>query len=349
MPPDWLPTETIRKSLRALSREETAVLAEYTDPLGLAGLRQMIARRQGEKGVTVSPDQIVLTESGTQAIDLVCRLVLEAGDTVLVDDPCYFNFQALLRAHRAQIVSVPFTPEGPDVAAFEAMLRAHRPSLYITNCGIHNPTGAVVSPVVAHKVLTLAEAYRLTIVEDDIFADFEHTPAPRLASFDGFERVIAIGSFSKTLSAAARCGFIAAKPDWIERLVDLKIATAFGGGRISEHLVLAVLGDAGYRKHVGGLRAHLERARGKVGAQLEAMGIVPWTVPRAGMFLWAHLPKGCDGAHLARVALEDELVLAPGNVFSPSQSAGAMMRFNVSQMGGEVIARLERALARVGR
>ena len=114
-------------------------------------------------------------------------------------------------------------------------------------------------------------------------------------------------------------------------------------------LVLAVLGDAGYRKHVGGLRARLERARDTVGAQLEAMGIVPWTVPRAGMFLWAHLPKGCDGAHLARVALEDELVLAPGNVFSPSQSAGGMMRFNVSQMGGEVIARLERALARVGR
>ncbi|WP_163284310.1 aminotransferase class I/II-fold pyridoxal phosphate-dependent enzyme, partial [Enterobacter hormaechei] len=82
--------------------------------------------------------QIMLTDSGTQAIDLVCRLLIEPGDTVLVDDPCYFNFHAMLRAHRAKVVGVPYTPAGPDVALFEHALKTHRPRLYITNSGPQN-------------------------------------------------------------------------------------------------------------------------------------------------------------------------------------------------------------------
>jgi DNA-binding transcriptional MocR family regulator len=149
---------------------------------------------------------------------------------VLVDDPCYFNFHALLRAHRVRIVGVPYTPNGPDTVQFEQVLAEHRPRLYITNSALHNPTGATLSPVTAHRVLKLADQFGLTIVEDDIFADFEPEPAPRLAAFDGLDRVIQIGSFSKTLSASVRCGYIAARPDWIEGLIDLKIATSFGGG-----------------------------------------------------------------------------------------------------------------------
>lgn len=120
----------------------------------------------------------MLTESGTQAIDLLCRLLLEPGDTVLVDDPCYFNFQALLRAHRAEVIGVPYMAAGPDVDAFAAILSERRPRVYITNSAVHNPTGATLSPVVAHRVLRLADQHGLTIVEDDIFADFEHAPLP---------------------------------------------------------------------------------------------------------------------------------------------------------------------------
>ena len=140
-----------------------------------------------EHGIEASPDQIMLTESGTQAIDLLCRFLIEPGDTVLVDDPCYFNFHALLRAHRAKVVGVPYTPSGPDIELFAQALTEHRPRLYITNSALHNPTGAMLSPVVAHRLLKLAEQSDLTIIEDDIFADFEHEPAPRLAAFDGLE------------------------------------------------------------------------------------------------------------------------------------------------------------------
>jgi DNA-binding transcriptional MocR family regulator len=158
LPASWLYEDGMRRALRAVARADAEVLADYATPLGLPALRQFLARRMAGMGIEASPEQIMLAESGTQAIDLVCRFLLEPGDTVLVDDPCYFNFHALLRTHRVQAVGVPFTRNGPDLAAFEAALRAHSPRLYITNSGIHNPTGAVLSPVTAHRLLQLAEA-----------------------------------------------------------------------------------------------------------------------------------------------------------------------------------------------
>ncbi len=347
LPPSWLPQDGVRRALRTLSRADGPALADYGAPLGLPPLRQLIARRMGDRGIEASPDQIMLTESGTQAIDLLCRFLAEPGDTVLVDDPCYFNFHALLRAHRARIVSVPYTPAGPDMELFAQALQEHRPRLYITNSAIHNPTGATLSPVTAHRVLKLAEQFGLTIIEDDIFADFEHTFAPRLAAFDGLERVIHIGSFSKTLSASARCGFIAARPDWIEGLIDLKIATSFGGGRLAAELVLNVLRDGSYRKHIEGLRLRLSRAMGEVNTRLKSLGIEPWLEPQAGMFLWSQLPDGIDAADVAREALAENIVLAPGNAFSLSQSATGFLRFNVSQsQDGRVFEALRKAIAR---
>ncbi|OJF92301.1 PLP-dependent aminotransferase family protein [Pararhizobium antarcticum] len=331
LPASWLAEDGVRRALRTLSRADGVALAGYGSPLGSSPLRTLITRRMAEHGIEANPDQIMLTESGTQAIDLLCRFLIEPGDTVLVDDPCYFNFHALLRAHRARIVSVPYTPSGPDIEAFAHTLAENRPRLYITNSAIHNPTGATLSPVIAHKILKLAEQFDLTIIEDDIFADFEHAPAPRLAAFDGLDRVIHIGSFSKTLSAAARCGFVAAKPEWIEALTDLKIATSFGGGRLTADLVLQVLSDGNYRKHVESLKVRLSRAMTDVSARLRNLGIVPWLEPRAGMFLWCRLPDDLDAADVARAALESRIVLAPGNVFSLSQSATGFMRFNVSQ------------------
>jgi DNA-binding transcriptional MocR family regulator len=331
LPSSWLPEPSIRKALRALSRTSADTLANYGSPLGLPQLRQFISRRLGERGVEAFPDQIMLIESGTQAIDLLCRFLLSPGDTVLVDDPCYFNFQALLRAHRIDMAGVPYTPNGPDIVAFASILAERRPRLYITNSALHNPTGATLSANVAHRVLKLADQHQMVIIEDDIFADFEHSPAPRLAGFDGLDRVIQIGSFSKTLSAAFRCGFIAAKPEWIDGLIDLKIATTFGGGRMNEELVFAVLSDSGYRRHTEALRGRLERARDDVGTRLRTMGIEPWIEPRAGMFLWCRLPDGRDSAEVARAALARDVVLAPGNAFSTSQSAAGYMRFNVAQ------------------
>jgi len=345
LPASWMPDEGIRRALRAIARTDNSNLTDYGTPLGLPVLREMLARRMMERGIEALPEQIILTESGTQAIDLLCRFLIEPGDAVIVDDPCYFNFHALLRAHRATVIGVPYTPSGPDIEHFTQAVGEHRPRLYITNSALHNPTGAVLSPVTAHRLLKVAEQAGLTIIEDDIFADFEMAPAPRLAAFDGLERVVHIGSFSKTISAAIRCGFIAAPRAWVDDLVDLKIATSFGGGPLSADLVLALLKDGSYRKHMESLRQRLAQAMEKTIARLEAIGIKPWIRPQAGIFLWCRLPDGLDAAMIARRALAENVVLAPGNAFSLSQSAGGFLRFNVAQSTDEGIFRvLERAM-----
>lgn len=332
LPSDWLPDGSLRRALRGFARSpDLAPFTDYGTPLGLPALRLLLARRMADQGIETVPEQIMLTESGTQAIDLLCRFLLAPGDAVLVDDPCYFNFHALLRAHRAKIVGVPYTPQGPDLEAFAAALTDHRPRLYITNSALHNPTGTTLSPLIAFRLLKLAEAANLIIAEDDIFADFETEAAPRLAAFDGLNRVVRIGSFSKSLSAAARCGYIAARPDWIDGLVDLKIATSFGGGRLGAELVLAVLKDGSYRKHMDQVRTRLARAMAQTIRRLKTLGITPWVEPRGGMFLWAKLPDGLDAAALSRRALAERVILAPGNVFSSSQSAAGFLRFNVAQ------------------
>jgi len=346
LPADWMPHSALRRALRNLARAEDAVLADYGSTRGSPVLRRLLLGRFAEEGIVASPDHIMLTGSGTQAIDLICRFFLRPGDTVLVDDPCYFNFQALLRAHQVRIVGVPYTPSGPDVTAFEAALSAERPRLYITNSALHNPTGATLSPQTAHRLLSIASAYDLTIVEDDIFADFEPDPSPRLAVLDGLNRVMRIGSFSKTLSASIRCGYIAARTDWVEGLADLQVAACFGGPSPAvTELIADVLAGGGYRKHMEDLRQRLARARLETEKRLESLGIRPWLRPRGGFYLWCHLPEGQDAAALAHAALEENVVLAPGNVFSVSQTATRFLRFNVAQSGDpRVIEVLERAM-----
>lgn len=337
LPADWLYQTGVRRSLRAVARAEAAVLGDYATPLGLPALRQWLARRLATMGIAADMEQIILTESGTQAIDLICRFLLSPGDMVLVDDPCYFNFHALLRAHQVHVLDVPYTPQGPDTVVLAQLLATHRPKLYITNAAVHNPTGATLAPATAYKVLQLAEAANLLIVEDDIFADFEATPVPRLAALDGLSRVLSIGSFSKTLSASLRCGYIAVRGDWVDALVDLKIATGLGGGQLAAAVVHTALTDSGYRKHMQAVHARLAVARAEAVARLADLGIVPWVLPRAGMFLWCRLPAGISAVALARYCLAQDVMLAPGNVFSQSHRADGFMRFNVAQMHDERI------------
>ncbi|MDD4928425.1 MAG: PLP-dependent aminotransferase family protein [Gallionella sp.] len=347
LPPSWLPEAEIRSTLRRLARDPQAGLLEYGHPYGHLALREQLARRMGERGVAATARQIILTDSGTQAIDLICRYLVEPGDTVLIDDPGYFNFQALLRAHRVRLVAVPYTEQGPDVQAMAELLVQHKPRLYITNTVFHNPTGAVLSPIVAHRVLKLAEDHNLLIIEDDIYAEFAQNTSPLLASFDGLNRVIHIGSFSKVLTASARCGYIAVRQDWTENIVDLKLATTLSSNGLGAELVYSLLRQGAYRHHVEALRSRLADTMGRTLHRLEKLGITPWMKPQGGMFLWMRLPHGLDSARVSQEALHEGVVLAPGNVFSLSQTATPFMRFNVAQcQSTKVFEVLEKAMER---
>lgn len=348
LPEHWMPEDLIRKSLRAVSRSTTSHLVSYGQPLGFAELRHLIAQRMQTTGVTAHPDQILLTDSGTHAIDLVCRLFLNPNDVVLIDDPCYFNFHALLKTHQVKTISIPWTATGPDLEQFREAL-AHKPRLYITNSGIHNPTGGQLSLATAYQVLKMVEQTDLIIVEDDIFADFEYMPAPRYAVLNGFAQVIQIGSFSKTLSASMRCGYIATQQQWVEQLIDLKIATSFNNNQLSTELIYHALTDNAYRKHVEWLKQQLALAMSKTIQKLAPLGIRPWLIPQSGMFLWCQLPEGYSAQQISKLCLQEGIILAPGNVFSVRQSADQFLRFNVAQSADQRIYQvLQRVMQQLG-
>ncbi len=337
LPNDWMPLESIRKALRSATRNEDDNLMGYSSPLGLPSLRDLLARRAQSKGIEANLNQVLLTDSGTQAIDLVCRFLLKPDDVVLIDDPCYFNFHALLKVHQVKVIGIPYTPNGPDLETFKETIETHNPRLYITNSGIHNPTGAALSLSIAHQLLKLIEQSNLIVIEDDIFSDFEHTSAPRLAALDNLSRVIFIGSFSKTLSASIRCGYIIAKPEWIDQITDLKIATSFSHNGLSAKILHTALTDGSYRKHLDVLKVRLAQAMQETIAKLKSIGIEPWIEPKAGIFVWCRLPKGIDAAKIAQFCLNRQVILAPGNAFSQSKSAGQFIRFNITQSNHDYI------------
>ena len=332
LPDDWLPQEAIRRALRQVARDPDAPLTAYAPALGLPALRSLIAQHLATRGMQVDPRQILLTDSGTQAVDLLCRFLIQPGDAVLVDDPCYFNFLALLRAHRAHIIGIPHTPDGPDMDRFEAALHTHSPRLYLSNSGPHNPTGAHLSADKAARIQALAREHDLILIEDGIFGDLESGPSVSLTDTGDRDRVAQVGSFSKTLSASLRCGYLIAREDWLDALADLRTATTFSGAGLTQAVIARLLQDGSWQRHARLLRQQLARAMPRAIAMLRTLGLQPWHTPTDGMFVWCRLPRGIDGARLAQTGLQQGLMLAPGNVFSQSQTAGDMMRFNVSQM-----------------
>jgi DNA-binding transcriptional MocR family regulator len=342
LPDSWMAGEALRKGMRQAIPAAEDGRDDLSPPHGPESLRRLIVRRLLDQGIEASPDQVVLTDSCTQAIDLALRFLLCAGDTVVVDDPCYFNFLALLRAHRVKVVGVPYTPAGPDTTAFAAALAEHRPRLYLTNTAVHNPTGASLSAATAHRVLTLAERHDLVIVEDDIFAEFEWQPSARLAAFDGLRRVIRVGGYSKVLSNAVRSGHIAARPDWAAAIADLRIATGMTGSPLIGEITHASLTEPAYRRAMERLRVRLAKAMDQTARRLEDLGLRPWIRPQAGPLLWCELPGGLDATELARQAVGQGIVLAPGDAFSVSRSARSHLRFNVARMDDESVWRFLR-------
>ncbi len=333
LPDSWVLDLGVQRALRLAAREDPERRRQYDEPLGYAPLRRLFSVRLAERAVLADPDQIVVTDSCSQALDLVCRFLLSPNDTVVVDDPCYFNFHSLLRANRAQSVTVPMTPDGPDVAALERVFAEHRPRLYLTGGGLQNPTGVTPSAATVHRVLRLAEEHDVLILEDDTFADFEAEPSTRLAALDGLRRVVQVGSATKAVGAAMRCGYIAAREDWIGQLVDLKLATTMGNSATGAHILHRVLTESGYRRHLDGLRRKLADSMGRTLQNLRRHGLIPWIEPRAGIYVWARLPGGVSAADVARYALTRKMMFAPGPAFSGSEEARGCLRFNVSRCG----------------
>lgn len=330
LPPDWLDEEGVRRSIRALARQSDTRVVAYGTPRGFFPLREHLQTRLGDIGIAATANQIVLTQGATQALDIVARHLLKPGDCVLVDDPGYWNLFAALRLFGVNLVGVPRTQDGPDPLALEALLAEHRPKAFFTHSVLHNPTACDLSPAVAFRVLQLADKYDMLIVEDDTYADLHPGAATRLAQLDQLQRVVYIGSFSKTLSANLRVGYLACHADLAARLTDVKIISSVSTSEFSESLVHRMLTEGHFRKFMERTHRRLADATAGTMRLLERAGMRIYAEPKGGMFIWAEAPGIVDSSRLAAQAVKSGIMLAPGNIFRPQLQPSPWLRFNVA-------------------
>jgi DNA-binding transcriptional MocR family regulator len=330
LPNSWLDESGIRQSLNVLARRNGAYLLEYGHPFGYLPLREHLALILSGLNITAHTDQILLTQSTSQALDLVIRYLLKPGDTALVDDPGYYNMFGNLRLQGVVMLPVPRNSDGPDIAILETLAAEHRPKVYFTQSVMQNPTGTDMSPHVAYRVLQAAERHDFTVVEDDIFCDLQVKPTPRLATLDQLNRVIYVRSFSKTLSGSLRVGFIACQRDIANELADIKMLTSIATSQFAERLVYLMLVDGHYRKYLSRLHERLGETRLNIVRELEHIGLELFVEPVDGMFVWARFPHIDDSLALAEAAQRDGIMLAPGTVFRPHLERSPWMRFNVA-------------------
>jgi DNA-binding transcriptional MocR family regulator len=329
LPTSWLPADELLKAVRGTLRATSLRMGEYGVAGGYLPLRQALRVKLSTFGIEVPVDQIITTANTMQAIDLLMRLLIKPGDTVLLDDPCYFNMHANLALHGAKVITIARDCDGMDLEAFEQLLIAHKPVLYMTNSTLHNPTGHSFSPAQVYRLLELSHRYGFHILEDDLYCDIQQRRTPRLAA-SGLDNVSYISGFSKTLTANSRVSYAVLSPQLAARLVALKMACGGVTSELAEQITCTMLSDGSYTKHARRTVDRLYESSSRVARWLEEAGCSVSSLPGEGLFIWTRLPEGLHAETLARKGLENNLVLAPGTLLSKAPDASHFLRFNVA-------------------
>jgi len=332
LPASWMENSDIRRQLQRIApTREPGEEFDYGNPQGLPGLRDDISRTLVDRAISASPNQVLLTFGANHALDLIVRHFVSAGDPVLVETPGYYPMFGKLRLQQAKTIGVPRGPDGLDLTYLEQAIREHHPRLLFVQPMAHNPTGTSMSLQNMHAILRIAEQHDLTIIEDDPFGDILPRATPHLASLDGLNRVIYVGTFSKTLSASLRCGYIAANRALIRSLTDIKMLTVVNGSSMIERMIHEMIVRGRYRRHMTRLRDRVVKAGAEAVTALRGIGLENIHPPTGGYYIWCPLPVNIDGVALARRASAQGIFLAPGNLFTlGDRDNTAALRINIA-------------------
>jgi len=336
-PPSWTEESEIKRHLGYSGRGNAAAVEAYGSAMGFLPLRHQIVRRLASQNIGATEKQILLTFGANHALDLVIRSFLAQGDTVLVDDPGYYPLFAKLKLAQVRVVGVRRLPDGPDAEDFASKVATERPKLFFTQSVGQNPTGSTTSLPVAHSILTIAAKHNVTIVEDDPFSDLSVNPPNRLATLDQLNRVVSIGTYSKTLSAGLRSGHIAASVDKITALTELKMLTTVNSSGHVERLLTRLCEEGHYDRHLKRLAQRVEAAAVRVYGALSRRGYSIFSGNGGGYYLYLMLPDGTDDIEFARLGAKESIFIAPGSVFSidKSNSSSTGIRINVARADDE--------------
>ncbi|MBK8984778.1 MAG: PLP-dependent aminotransferase family protein [Chloroflexi bacterium] len=346
--PALFPTADYAAALQSVLAADPKAL-QYGPPL--ASLKAHIVGLMAERGVTCTPEQVFLTTGAQQGLDILTRLFLNPGGEVLLEQIVYPGIQQTIAPYRPHILPIATNLEtGLDVDAVAGYLaEGARPAFLYVIPDAHNPLGVSVSPQKRQRLVELARAYGLPIVEDDPygFLHYDAHSEPPLRALDD-EWVFYLGSFSKILAPALRLGWMIAPEALIAKLTVIKEAGDLESSALTQRAVAAYL-DAGL------LPAHLEMLRGEYGRRRDAMlqalyrhfpAEAQWTVPSGGMFVWVELAAGMDTTALLETAVtQSQVAFIPGAAFTiPGHTAPNCLRLNFSNCTPDLI---EEGIARL--
>ena len=328
---DLIPLDGLAEAAAAVLRREGAALATYGighGPLGYAGLRDFIARKSAaHRGIAATAEDVLITIGSMQGIDLVNALLVEPGDTVIVEEFTFAGALSHLRKLGANIVGAPLDAQGLNIDALNALLgdlkaRGIRPKYIYTIPTIQNPTGSVLPLDRRHALLALARQYGVVVFEDECYADlvWSGSAPPALYALDP-GRVVHIASFSKSLAPALRLGFVIAPWDVLGRMVAVRDA---GPGAL-EQMVVAEYFASHFDEHARRLTAGLSA---KLDILVEALErefgtAVEFRRPEGGIFLWLRLPEGVDVRRLVQPAAAAGVAFNPGPEWAAEPDAAA--------------------------
>ena len=314
-------------------------------------LRDLVARRMTVRGLATSGEDLLVTTGSQQALTLVATALLDPGAVVAVEEPTYLAALQCFSLAGARVVPVRSDDDGIDPDALADVLARERPTLLYLVPTFANPTGRTLTLERRAAVAQLAARHGTWVVEDDPYGELRYrgTPVPALAAQRGAEdRVLHLGSFSKTGSPGMRLGWLRAPEGLARALTVAKQAADLHTSTVDQAAAAAYLGVVDLDAHVRTLcAAYSERRDAMVGA---LPGTLPagstWSDPDGGMFVWARLPGDADTAELLRTALEHDVAFVPGAPFFAGTPDRATLRLSFTT---NTPARIAEGMARLGR
>ncbi len=357
--PESFPIPLIEKLLQGLFREDYSGL-QYGPTEGLEELRRQIAIQMEADVVPCAADNILITNGSQQALDLLCKVLLDPGDYVLVEQPGYIGGLNAIGNYQGRKIGIPMDEEGLRIDIMtnrlkEMASKGQHPKFIYTVPNFQNPTGVTLSTARRQGLLQLAREYDFLILEDNPYGliSFGQDAVPHIKTLDDEGRVIYLGSFSKILTPGVRVGWIVANESFIRQLTIAKQGTDLCSSSLGMKLVLDSVLSGKLESHIASLRILYRRRRD---AMLQALSRymppeVNWTRPQGGFFIWLRLPSYIDTkAMLPFAVTEEKVAYVSGIGFHVDGSGSNTIRLAYSEASEaeieEGISRLARVIRR---
>lgn len=294
----------------------------YEEEKGLYALREQLSKHLASIGISASPSSILIVSGALQALQLISLGLLRRGSTVFLEKPSYLSSLQVFQSAGIRLYGLPMDASGLQPAYIKQQKKRQNATLLYTNPTFHNPTGMVMPLQRRNKLLQVCAEEQLPIIEDDVYRELwlDSPPPPPLKAMDKNGTVLYLGSISKALSPGLRIGWVVGPEPVINRLADIKMQTDYGSSSLSQWAVAEWMASGLYAVHLDQMREAL-RVRRDVAIRLlenEFTGIAEWSKPTGGFYIWLRLPPAVSLRELFDRALEEGILLNPGNLYDPT-------------------------------